>query len=381
MKLLVNATSIATGDLTGIERFALRLSQELYRIDNEVEILSTNRIPGVPAARVAVLPAAGRMLLNKREYLLRALWDQTFFRYHVKRTRPDAVFFPIQDGMFFPPCKQIITVHDLQYLHFDRALDECKDEIGRIRTSLYRRKMPHLLKVSAAIIAVSQTTKQELVDRFAIPPEKIHVVHNGYDEQRFKVINHVQVILDRYGLQENSYFLYVGSILRHKNLLRLVQAFARLDCQASLVLAGTCKDAAYLQQLMDLAVTTGMSRDRLHYLSYVSDEDLPYLYNGALACVLPSLHEGFGVPLIEAMACGTPVITSNCSAMPEIAGDAARFIDPISVESIAQGMGEILAGPQMGSELKRRGLERAGNFQWSASAKRLYQLCKTIGAP
>ena len=171
-----------------------------------------------------------------------------------------------------------------------------------------------------------------------------------------------------------KYFLFVGSILKHKNIFRLVQAFARLETEAVLVIAGACKDAEYLDELKRVASVSGISATRLRYLDYVTDADLPYLYNGALAFVLPSLHEGFGVPVIEAMACGTTVIASNCSAMPEVAGDAAILVDPYSVESISAAMREVLDNTRLADRLRSAGLERAKLFNWSYSAQKLYDV-------
>jgi glycosyltransferase involved in cell wall biosynthesis len=238
--------------------------------------------------------------------------------------------------------------------------------------------MPHILERSAAVVAVSESTKQDIVASFGINPDKIHVIYNGYDELRFCIIEDSRPILDRYGLQSGKYFLFVGSILKHKNLSRLVQAFARLEGEPILVIAGVCKDVDCLEDVKKVATNLGIFESRLRYLEYVEDDALPYLYNGALAFILPSLHEGFGVPIIESMACGTPVITSNCSAMPEVAGGAALLVDPYSVESIASAMREIIDNPRRTVVLRTAGLERAKMFRWSYSAQKLYDLCRMV---
>ena len=236
--------------------------------------------------------------------------------------------------------------------------------------------MPLVLRRSAAIIAVSEATKHDLVETFGISPDKVHVVYNGYDPGRFHELIDPIPVLDRLGVAGIKYFLFVGSILRHKNIVRLVQAFARQDTSMSLLIAGACKDPNYLAEVIN--ASAGLWEGRVRYLTYVTDADLPSLYNGASAFILPSLHEGFGVPIIEAMACGTPVITSNCSAMSEVAGDAAMLVDPYSVESIAMAMGELIDNPRRAESLKRAGLERSKMFRWSYSAEKLYSLCKTV---
>ena len=380
MRILVNCTAPFVGNITGIERFCLNISKELYRIDEETCIISTDILQDVPSTRISNLLACTHLFLPQREFFFRAIWDQTVFRCIALRHKPDIVFFPIQDGLLFPPVKQIITVHDLHYLHFGKTMMECRNEINPLRTKLFQYKMPHILSRSAAVVAVSESTKQDIVDSFGVNPDKIHVIYNGYDEHRFRIIDNPQSILDRYGLQTGSYFLYVGSILKHKNIARLVQAFAKFGSESIMVIAGVCKDVDCLEDVKKIAADLGVSEARLRYLDYVTDNDLPYLYNGAVAFLLPSLHEGFGVPIIEAMACGTPVITSNCSAMPEVAGDAALLVDPYSVESIAAAMREIIDNNELTDSLRSAGMERAKMFRWSYSAQKLYDLCKIVSS-
>jgi glycosyltransferase involved in cell wall biosynthesis len=378
VKILVNATTVASEKFTGIERYSLRISQELSRIDSSVEIVGTEEMSDIPSVTKSPLLKMSRRLLGGKEYLFRAVWDQTFFRRYVTKVKPDLVYFTIQDGFFFPPVKQIITVYDLHYLHFDKTMPECRKEIDPFRTKLYKYKLPHMLKHSVAVVAISEATKNDIVKSFDIDPDKIIVNYCGYDDLRFRVVPESQPILERYDLKAGEYFLFVGSILKHKNIARLVQAFARLGCSAKLVITGVCKDRVYLEELKKIATDLRVGANRICYLDYVSDDDLPYLYNGAISFLLPSLHEGFGIPIIEAMACGTPVITSDCSSMPEVAGDAALLIDPYSVESIAGAMRELLDDPRRTDSLRISGLERAKTFRWSYSADKLHNLCKSL---
>ncbi len=376
MKLLMNMTCANADISTGIERFALHLSRELRAIDPSAVIMASEQLPGVTELVVSPSIRWSKKLLKKREYLFRSLWDQTALRRYIAKYNPDLVFFPIQDGILFPPVRQIVTVHDLHYLHFNGLDDECRQEIPAHRRFFYRVKMPHILRRSAAIIAVSETTKKDIIETFGISADKIHVTHNGYDPNRFYYSIDPMPVLERLGIAEKKYFLFVGSILRHKNIVRLVKAFARQDTSMSLVIAGACKDPNYLEEVMNASAEVG--EEKVQYLKYVMDDDLPSLYRGAAALMLPSLHEGFGVPIIEAMACGTPVITSNCSAMPEIAGDAALLVDPTSVESIAAAMQEILDNPQRAETLRAAGLERVKMFSWAYSAKKLHEICKMV---
>lgn len=376
MNLLLNITCVSPDNRTGIERFAVHIAEELRRIDLSVKCATAGDYPEYPdAVRSSLL---GFTEKSKFGYLARAIWDQTVFRRIVHRRKPDVVFFPIQDGMLYPPCKQIVTVHDLHYLHFGSSLAECGREIHPFRKNIYNLKMPHILRHSTAIVAVSEATKCDIVDSFGIAPEKIYVVYNGYDEHRFKPIENTQENLGSLGLEAGNYLLCVGSILRHKNIVKLIKAFSELKSELCLVVAGVCKDPEYLDEIMRASSECGLNETSFRYLKYVSDKELPYLYAGARAFVLPSLHEGFGVPIIEAMACGTPVITSNCSAMPEVAGDAALLVDPYSIESISAAMNEIIENPLLTQKLRRAGLERSAAFRWANSARKLYELCQKV---
>ncbi len=371
MKLLLNITCLLSGKMTGIERFAFHLAEEIRNIDPSVLSVTAGEFPAYPdAIRSRLLTVFQN---SKYEYLARALWDQTVFRRVVQQYKPDVVFFPIQDGMLYPPCKQIITVHD-----FDVSIPECRQEINPLRKKLYNYKMPLILKNSSAVVAVSEFTKQGIIRVFDINPDKVHVIYNGYDESRFKILEESQKILDKYDLTEKNYFMFIGSILRHKNIINILKAFACLKFQTTLVIAGVCKDKPYLAEIKKLAAELNIPESRFRYLEYVSDPDAPFLCNGAKAYLLASFHEGFGVPIIEAMACGTPVITSNCTAMPEVAGDAAILVDPHSVESISASMLEILNNPARVEEMKEAGLERVKQFSWANSARKLYNLCQKM---
>lgn len=373
MKVLINATCIEAARATGIERFALHIAREFCRIDPLVTVVASESLTGITEVVIPKELATSRYLLGRRDFPLRAVWDQTIFRSMGVRLSADLVFFPIQDGMLYPPCKQIITVHDV-----DNLMPECRQEINPLRKKLYNYKMPHILQKSAAIVAVSQFTKKRLVNDFNIEPDKIHVIYNGYDEHRFRIIDSPQECLAKLGLEAGSYILFVGSILKHKNIVRLVKAFAELNSALCLVVAGVCKDSDYLEEIIKFVSECGLNESQFRYMEYVSDSDLPCLYAGARVFILPSLHEGFGVPIIEAMACGTPVITSNCSAMPEVAGDAAVYCDPFSVDSIAGAVRTVVGSQELRTTLTALGLERANKFRWRRSAQRLYRLFEEV---
>jgi glycosyltransferase involved in cell wall biosynthesis len=178
----------------------------------------------------------------------------------------------------------------------------------------------------------------------------------------------IQPALQRYDLG-GPYVLYVGALTARKNVPRLLQAYARLRTWSttwSLVIAGArnCKSAPIFRAVQELGL-----QEHVHFTAFVADEDLPALYNGADLFAFPSLYEGFGLPVMEAMACGTPVVTANTSSLPEVAGNAALLVDPYDVRAIAGAMRRVLEDGDLAQELRERGLARAAQFSWERTAR------------
>ena len=214
------------------------------------------------------------------------------------------------------------------------------------------------------MIAISQATKDDLVAHYGVPKEKIPVVYHGV-EPRFRPTPDPAVPA-RYGLP-SRYFLYLGTLQPRKNLERLLQAYAQLSGDVpALVLAGA--KGWYFERIAAAIAALGLG-ERVFLPGYVPDEDVPALLTGALALVFPSLYEGFGLPVLEAMACGTPVVTANTSSLPEVVGEAGLLVDPLRVDEIAAAMQRLLADEALRAELSRRGLERAGLFSWDRCAR------------
>ena len=229
-------------------------------------------------------------------------------------------------------------------------------------------------------------------DRLAhVSSSKITVVHHGLSE-RFRPVEEpaaIATVLDRYGLRGTEtrrhgdtetpcgYFLYVGTVQPRKNLVRLIEAFARIAqatdgnlqsaiCNLQLVIAGK---RGWLTDSIERRVAELGIAERVRFTGYVADEDLPALLSGALAFVFPSLYEGFGMPVLEAMACGAPVLASATSALPEVAGDAALLIDPEDTAAIAHGLERLAGDADLRADLRARGLVRAAQFTWERCAE------------
>jgi glycosyltransferase involved in cell wall biosynthesis len=236
---------------------------------------------------------------------------------------------------------------------------------------------------SDCILTVSDASKRDILHLFNIPPEKIVVVYNAIDAH-FSVTpppDAVARVRERYQL-DHRFLLYVGNIKPHKNLVRLIEAFSELR-------TGDLEDLKLLiigDEISKLpALRLAVHRHKLHkhvrFLGYVPDDQLAVLYRLAAVFVFPSLYEGFGLPPLEAMASGTPVVVSNVSSLPEVVGDAAVLVDPHDIDSIVDGLRCVLTNPARAEDMRRKGLERSREFSWERSVARTLEVYKRIGAP
>lgn len=324
---------------TGMQRYALELSR---RFEDRVEVVRPAR--------------ALRGLVGH-------LWEQLYLPSAVGKK---LLWSPNNTGPL-AVSRQVCTIHDLI------PLDHPEWFNSRF-AAWYEWLLPRLAKKVRHIIAISQFTKRRIVERLGIPPEKITAVLNGVDA-RFspRPPQEVEAVRRSLGISSPAYLLCVGSLEPRKNLQRLLQAWAMaqawLPDEMELVVAG-----AKGSSLVFETASLGPVPPRVRFAGYVADEQLPSLYAGALALVYPSLYEGFGLPPLEAMACGTPVVTSNTSSLPEVVGDAAILVDPENVDSIADGIFRVLSSATLRYTMRQRGLERAREITWDRAARQTLQV-------
>ena len=261
---------------------------------------------------------------------------------------------------------EIVTVHDVSY----ERTSEFFDPGERLRLRLTVRRA---VKTARRVITVSEFSKAEIVHFLKVPEAKIRVIYNGVGPEfrRREDLDAIRTSLERFAIRQ-PYLLTVGTICRRKNQQAILRGFARWlgrnrGCEHRLVLAG--KPEAYAEELLADASRLGLARDRLLLPGFVSDEDLACLYSGAELLLNTSLYEGFGIPVIEAMQCGLPVIASRASCFPEIAGDAARYVNPTDPDDIAGAIEEVLGNGALRSGLIDAGLRRAQNFRWDVTAR------------
>jgi len=268
-----------------------------------------------------------------------------------------------------PPTRRatrtLLTVHDLSFMHYPEAF------VPPLRRYL-ERVVPRSIARADLVLADSAHTRSDIVSLFNAPPDKVQVLYSGV-HSRFcpePAPGERERLRERYNIGDQPYILSIGTVQPRKNYVRLIQAFAHLQ---------TCKPAN-LQLLIgggrgwlyqDIFAEAEKHGDCVRLLGFVDDADLPALYRNAALFAFPSLYEGFGLPVLEAMACGLPVVCSNGSSLPEVAGDAALLVDPHDTGALAQAMARALEDADLRREMIERGFAQAGRFTWEQSARQL----------
>lgn len=288
------------------------------------------------------------------------LWTHARLSAEMLRRPPDVLFVPSHVLPVVRPRRSVVTVHDLGYLRFPEAHSRSRWWHLHLSTQFNAR-------VACLVIADSIATRDDLERFYGVSPKKVRIVHLGRGQQfRPLMPEEASAIRQKYGLPD-SYLLAVGTLQPRKNLARLFDAFAlarpSLPPGTRLAVAGARGFAAG-----EVERRAGELGESVRFLGYVPEADLPSLMGAATALVFPSLYEGFGLPALEAMACGTPVVCSNTSSLPEVVGDAARFVDPADAESIASGLVAVAGDADLRARLRAAGLVRASGFSWERAA-------------
>jgi glycosyltransferase involved in cell wall biosynthesis len=274
------------------------------------------------------------------------------------------------------PCRSVVTIHDCIHLMFPQYLP------NRLAYAYARGSLWAAARRAERIFTVSETSKADILRYCDVPADRIVVTYNAIDE-RFATPpddEAVARVRERYQL-DGPFALYVGNIKPHKNLERLIDAFQLVlrngfERLKLLIIGDQISKYPRLRRAVD--------RHKLHkhvrFLGFVQGDTLAALYRLATVFVFPSLYEGFGLPPLEAMASGTPVVASNTSSLPEVLGDAAMLVDPYRAESIADGMRQVLESEELRRSMSARGLARAREFSWEASVRRIHQVYLDVGA-
>jgi len=350
----------------GIGTYIRNLLRHLARLDSATEYVLLCQDRDCPIA-----PALGSNFRavpdNSPPYSLR---EQLSLPWTLRRERADLFHAP---HYVLPPLSgraAVVTIHDCIHLMFPQYLPN-RMALGYARSSLWMAA-----RRSDRILTVSESSKRDILRFFDVDPAKITVIYNGIDERfsREPPEEEIVRVRERYQL-EGDFVLYAGNVKPHKNLERLLDAFHLVrqrgfDNVRLVVIGDQVSKYAELRR----AVHKYNLHKYVRFLGYMPDEMLAVLYRLATVFVFPSLYEGFGLPPLEAMASGTPVVTSNISSLPEVAGDAALLVDPYEPESIASGLMSVLGSAEVRSELRARGLQRAADFSWERSIQRIHRI-------
>jgi glycosyltransferase involved in cell wall biosynthesis len=360
--LLAYALDRAAG---GIGRYTRELLAAFHQIGFEPVILQAGGPPPTEF-RTHNLPGSG---------LLPALLTlgQIQIARAARRHRLDLIHDPTGTApLALTPARRVVTIHDAipyVYPHTSTALDRL----------IYHRWLPLAIQKADAVLTDSQHSRKDILHYLPVTQERLFVIPPAANRHfRPRPPEEVRQTLDRYGVPA-PYLLYVGAIEPRKNIPRLLEAYGQLRRwfeKWNLVVVGA-PNRWKASPVAETAESLGLS-PFIHLTGFVPDEDLPAIYSGADLFVFPSLYEGFGLPVLEAMACGTPVVTSNSSSLPEVAGEAALLVDPTDVDGLVHAMRRVLSDPDLAADLRQRGLERAKGFTWERTARETLAVYKKV---
>lgn len=348
----IDASRIAIGERTGTETYSYQLLAALARLnvadDIRLYLNATNPPDDLPSIGNPVCIPFPR------------LWTHLRLSWEMQRHPPDVLFVP-SHVIPLRHSRSVVTIHDIGYLHHPET------------HPADTRRMLHLTTrwstaVADRIIAISDATKHDLITHYHVKPDRITVIPHGVDQSlKPATPKQIDAVRRKHDLSDD-YILFVGTVQPRKNLGRLAAALsfvAKAGLPHHLVIAGK---SGWLSHAVEWELLASGMSDRIHLLGYVDSDDLPALYTGAAAFCFPSLYEGFGLPVLEAMACGVPVVTSNTSALPEVAGDAALLVDPTRPAEIGSALVRTLTDTSLRIDLINRGHARARTFTWEQTA-------------
>lgn len=372
LRIGINALFLIPGKVGGTEVYTRNLVKGFTEVDpsNEYVVFANRESKGVfdssgPGVEVVDCPVRAESRPR------RLLWEQFILPVRARQLGLDVLFSAGMTCPFVSPVKQVLVVHDLQ--HVNQPQNFAWYYLPFLKFFIYMSS-----KRAERIVTISKHVKRQIEDFYRIPPEKVHVVYNAVDTKRFarKSPEEVRVVRERYDLPE-MFILYAASTLPHKNHPRLLEAFKKVrekHPSVKLVLTGARGQG---REAVERKITELGLESSVVFLGWLPFEDLPAIYSASEAFVFPSLHEGFGIPLVEAMAAGTPVVCSGIEPLTEVAGDAACFIDPTDARDIASGIMKVLEDRGLREGLVRKGLQRAGKFSWETTARETLSILKS----
>jgi glycosyltransferase involved in cell wall biosynthesis len=341
----------------GISWYIHNLLEHLPQVDPQIAytVFASNwRLGDVPGLHLRISP------LPTHRPPVRIFWEQVIQPYALRRSRADLCHGPAFVGAVVSACPLVVTVHDLSFLLYPEAFRT----LNRLYLKTFTRQSVRRAK---RVIAVSDSTKRDLVRYYGIAPTKVDVIYNGVDGSFHPLpAEHVDAFREERHLPDR-FILFVGTLEPRKNVANLIQAYAQLppDRPPLMLIGGR---GWLYDEIYERIEALNLS-DEIQFVGYVPPDDLPWWYNAAELFVYPSLYEGFGLPPLEAMACGTPVITSSSSSLPEVVGQAGMLVDPNDSQMLADAMQHVLSDTDARTRMKAAGVERAKGFSWEQTAR------------
>ncbi|MFH0779258.1 MAG: glycosyltransferase family 1 protein [Parcubacteria group bacterium] len=350
---------------TGVEWYSYHLIEELKKIDKDNRYFLYTNVPLQGALAVCPINFEERVLkwpIPRSWTTCRLSWEMFF-----GKEKPDVLFVPAHASPFLN--MKVVTIHDIGFAHFPEAYHWADKFYHKLTIQVIKR-------TAKRIIAVSNFTKKDLIETYKIPAEKISVVYNGYDQNKFKQqAGGSDILKEKYKI-DAPYVLFLGRLELKKNIPRLVEAFGKFKARNKndnhkLVLAGT-KGLTF--PLVEEQIKKFDLKSEIIIPGWIDSDDMPIFYNNADLFAFPSLFEGFGIPILEAMASGCPVICSNTTSLPEVAGDAALMFNPEKADEIASRMEQVLLNPEVGESMQIKGLEQVKHFSWKKCAEETLEI-------
>ena len=363
LKIWIDGYEANVPQRLGSSQVAFELIRHLEKIDkvNEYTIL-------LPESPMDDLPKE-RMGFKYKILKPKKLWTRIALplALYTSKIKPDIFFSPTHYIPRFSPVKRVVTIFDLSFQHFPEMFK--KRDLWQLRnwTKFSAETADH-------IITISDFSKKDIITQYNINKDKVTVAYPGYDRGIFHPIKEESKIKD-------SYIIYIGTIQPRKNLIRLIEAVSRIENLTLIIVGktkGEGKEGWMYEETLKAPKEFGIE-DRVKFLGFVPTDDLANLINNAEAFIQPSLYEGFGIPVLEAMACGVPVLVSNVSSLPEVVGNAGLTFDPYSVDQIEQAIRTIISDKKLSAKYAKQGLKQVQKFSWDKMAKTVLKVFEKVG--
>lgn len=367
MRIAINTRFLLPGKLEGFGRFTNESVSRMVKAHPEHDFLFFFDRPYSDEFLFADNVEAFSLFPPARHPILFFAWFEGLVARQLKRSKADVFLSPDGFCSLRTSTPTLLVVHDISFKHYP-------EYVPFTERKYYDFFMPKFVHKAKRIATVSEYSKQDLVQQYELAPEKIDVVYNGVNPEFTPISSEEQKAVRDQFSNGKPFFLYVGSVHPRKNVSRLIQAFNQMKSQTGspvqLLLGGRM---AWQTSAIEQVYRESPFQNEIHFLGRISQTDLTRLTASALALTYASILEGFGIPILEAMQCHVPVITSNITSMPEVAGDAALLVDPFSVQSISDAMIQISENESLREQLIQLGKSRLKVFSWDQTANRLWK--------